>query len=201
MARRDPFTGDVVVKATAVGKYWELQQAFTYDNPEHLEYGGGTGPLPIPTPLMTDFASVPRPFVWLFPRYGVYTRSAILHDHLCSEDALLRAEADRIFRVSMRELEVALARRWVMWAGVRAGGMWEAARRPRTWRTVPSAAALRRGAAWLLIAVPAAAFLAVPAVVISVWLVLFWLIEWLLFGVQKALGKKANPPSLFFRTS
>src|SRR5262249_35478592 len=37
----------------------------------------------VPAGERTDFASVPRPFVWFIPRYGRYTKAAILHDHLC----------------------------------------------------------------------------------------------------------------------
>jgi len=201
MDRTDPFTGEVVVKSTVAGKLWELQQEFCYKNPEHLEHGGTTGPIPVPLPLDTDFASVPRPFVWLFPRYGVYTRSAVLHDCLCGQASVQRAEADRIFRTSMKELDVALVRRWVMWAGVRAGGMWEVVRKGGMWRAVRSPAVLKRAAGWLLVAVPAAVFLAVPAVVISVWLVLFWLVEKLLYLVLKAFRKEPNHPKLYFRTS
>ncbi|MGW1747605.1 DUF1353 domain-containing protein [Streptomyces sp. NPDC002092] len=52
----------------------------------------------VPARLETDFASVPRVPLWLFPRHG-----------------LQRAEAGRIFRVSTRELGGALVRRWAMW--------------------------------------------------------------------------------------
>ena len=201
MDRTDPFTGDVVVKATVAGKLWELQQGFCYRNPEHLEHGGTTGPIPVPALLKTDFASVPRAFVWLFPRYGVYTRSAVLHDSLCGDESVQRAEADRIFRVSMRELDVALLRRWVMWAGVRAGGMWKVVKGGGMWQAVRSPAVLKRAAGWLLVAVPAAVFLAVPAVVISVWLFLFWLIEKVLYLVLKAFRKEPNHPKLLFKTS
>jgi hypothetical protein len=38
---------------------------------------------PIPAGEETDFASVPSPFVWFIPRYGRYTKAAILHDGLC----------------------------------------------------------------------------------------------------------------------
>ncbi|RPF30970.1 DUF1353 domain-containing protein [Streptomyces sp. TLI_185] len=201
MDRTDPFTGDVVVKATVAGKRWELRQEFCYNNPEHLEHGGKTDRITVAAHLDTDFASVPRAFVWLFPRYGVYTRSAILHDSLCTDESVQRAEADRIFRVSMRELDVAVVRRWVMWAGVRAGGMWKVVRAGGMWRAVRSPAVLKRVAGWLLVAVPAAVFLAVPAVVISVWLVLFWLIEKFLYLLLKAFRKEPNHPKLLFKTS
>jgi len=34
-------------------------------------------------PFSTDLASVPRSLTWLFPRYGKYTKAAVLHDFLC----------------------------------------------------------------------------------------------------------------------
>ncbi|HEY5171135.1 MAG TPA: DUF1353 domain-containing protein, partial [Acidimicrobiia bacterium] len=34
-------------------------------------------------PFSTDLASVPRSLTWLFPRYGKYTKAAVLHDYLC----------------------------------------------------------------------------------------------------------------------
>jgi hypothetical protein len=72
----------------------------------------------------TDFASVPRMFVWLLPRYGRYTKAAILHDHLWGEEVprtITRLEADGIFRQAMRELKVPFLRRWLIWAAVRWG--------------------------------------------------------------------------------
>jgi Protein of unknown function (DUF1353) len=58
--------------------------------------------------METDFASVPRVFVWFLPRYGRYTKAAILHDYLWREAVpagkLRLAEADVIFRHAMHEL-------------------------------------------------------------------------------------------------
>ena len=34
----------------------------------------------------TDLASVPRFLTWLIPRYGQYTRAAIIHDYLCQQN-------------------------------------------------------------------------------------------------------------------
>lgn len=69
-----PFVdGDVVVKQLT-GSTWELQQTVAYQ--------GRTDLLKVPAGFVTDFASVPRVFVWLLPRYGDYTWAAILHDYL-----------------------------------------------------------------------------------------------------------------------
>jgi Protein of unknown function (DUF1353) len=94
----------------------------------------------------TDLASVPRSLTWLFPRYGNYTKAAVLHDHLCHSFAVEsvavyptpadvaesgadptatqlielqdRSDADEIFRLAMSELGVPWARRWLMWSAV-----------------------------------------------------------------------------------
>lgn len=77
----------------------------------------------VPASMQTDFASVPRVFVWFLPRYGRYTKAAILHDHLWRDlvpaGKLTLLEADGIFRRAMRELRVPFLRRWMMWAAVR----------------------------------------------------------------------------------
>jgi hypothetical protein len=80
----------------------------------------------VPAGEETDFASVPRPFVWFIPRYGRYTKAAILHDRLCrlAEDGSFnRRDADGVFRQAMRTLNVPFLRRWIMWVAVRWGAI------------------------------------------------------------------------------
>jgi hypothetical protein len=84
-------------------------------------------------PFTTDLASVPRSLTWLFPRYGKYTKAAILHDFLCQNfqkpartaavaQSLLplrdRSDADEVFLVLMGELKVPWLRRSLMWTAV-----------------------------------------------------------------------------------
>jgi hypothetical protein len=85
-----------------------------------------------PEPFTTDLASVPRSLTWLFPRYGKYTKAAVLHDYLCQNfrkdprsqtaQSLLplkdRSDADELFRHVMAELDVPRLRRWLMWTAV-----------------------------------------------------------------------------------
>jgi hypothetical protein len=84
----------------------------------------------------TDLASVPRSLTWLFPRYGRYTKAAVLHDFLCQNfdkaefacapngatgqtiELKDRSDADEAFREVMREANVPWLRRWLMWAAV-----------------------------------------------------------------------------------
>jgi hypothetical protein len=84
-------------------------------------------------PFLTDLASVPRSLTWLFPRYGKYTKAAVLHDYLCQRfretpaigpagPSLLplsdRSDADEMFQVLMKELGVPRLRRGLMWTAV-----------------------------------------------------------------------------------
>jgi Protein of unknown function (DUF1353) len=103
-------------------------------------------------PFVTDLASVPQSLTWLVPRYGKYTKAAILHDYLCqtvgketiavyrtpttaakrdasSSDVQLirledRSDADEIFRLAMTELGVPWAQRWLMWSAASVATLW-----------------------------------------------------------------------------
>src|SRR5690349_9717405 len=79
-------------------------------------YQGRDQTFEVPVGFVTDFASVPNAFTWLVPRYGAYTKAAILHDFLCGGTLVSRADADGIFRRTLREFGVSLLRRWIMWA-------------------------------------------------------------------------------------
>jgi Protein of unknown function (DUF1353) len=96
-------------------------------------------------PFETDLASVPRPLTWLIPRYGRYTKAAVVHDYYCrhfAEEAVVvlprqgtpgepppdqevdaieledRSDADELFRLAMTELKVPWISRWLMWTAV-----------------------------------------------------------------------------------
>jgi Protein of unknown function (DUF1353) len=153
----------------------------------------------VPPNFETDFASVPRVFVWFLPRYGRYTKAAILHDYLCDEakaGRMKRSDADGLFRRAMMELEVAFLRRWIMWAAVRVGGGVQQLLRPGLWQL-------------LLVGVPALALVAAPAVLILAALALFWLIELVFYAGLKVFSgrtppnerKPVNPPGLLLKTS
>jgi hypothetical protein len=117
---------------------------------EALNYQGERDLFKVPAGFVTDFASVPGLFTWLVPRYGRFTKAAILHDFLCDEakeGRFIRSQADGIFRRVMRELGVGFIRRWVMWAAVRLGSGWGVFQ-PNLWQFLLV----------LLIAAPTAAF-------------------------------------------
>lgn len=166
--------GEIVV-AQVDASTWALR--------EPVVYAGNVDTFTVPAGFLTDFASVPRIFVWLLPRYGDYSKAAILHDWLLREAPISRADADGLFRRSMRELGVSLARRWMMWAAVRAAsGM--AGATAGDW--------VRFG----LVAPPAIVYLIIPGLVVQTWLLLFWLVELLAWLAERLVGKRGPRPHL-----
>jgi hypothetical protein len=158
-----------------------------------LTYYARTEDFVVPVQEHTDFASVPRVFVWFIPRYGRYTKAAILHDYLCSvcvpAGRVSRIEADGIFRQAMRELGVPFLRRWIMWAAVRLGALTNAAGREKWWTQ-----------AWrvALIAVVALPVVTPAAAVIAISFLVFYLIEvvaWIPLTAVHWIRKRGNRPA------
>ena len=99
----------------------------------------------VPAGFVTDFATVPRFMHWLVLPYGAYTRAAVLHDWLLTELAgwwgvhrndpaphhqppANSRDTDGIFRLVMEQLGVPWAKRWMMWAAVRAASLFTSRR-------------------------------------------------------------------------
>jgi len=142
-----------------------------------LSYYAKTEDFEVPVHEGTDFASVPRVFVWFIPRYGRYTKAAILHDYLCRvavpEGRISRIDADGIFRQAMRELGVPFLRRWIMWAAVRLGALTSPAGRKKWWTEAWRVALITAIA--LPVVAPAAAVIAVSFLVFYFIELLFWI--------------------------
>jgi len=121
----------------------EQVDARTWRLVEPVRYLGGQGDVfSVPAGYLTDFASVPRVVVALIPVFGRYTLPAILHDRLITDylpaGAIASVDVDGLFRRAMRELDVATVKRWLMWAGVRWGALFNRRRRAGWWRTAPA---------------------------------------------------------------
>ena len=193
------FSADAIVLVKEIDdKNWEVKSPFTYT--------GERETFPIDIGATTDFASVPRIFVWFLPRYGRYTLAAIVHDYLwryrASTGAMSYIDADGTFRRAMRELGVSFLKRWIMWAAVR----WGALIKPGGWRGW-----WRESWRVILITALALPILLPPAVLVAIALGLFFLIEliaWvplkLVHSVKSARGttalKQVNRPSLDWRS-
>lgn len=119
-----------------------------------LTYRASTDVFTAPAGMLTDFASVPRPFVWLIPRYGRYLPAAVIHDHLYRDEVpagrITYRDADGVLRQAMRLLGVSFATRWVVWAAVRWAGLFRHGGQQEWWRDAP----LVLG--WTLLALPVA---------------------------------------------
>ncbi|WP_040790222.1 DUF1353 domain-containing protein [Nocardia paucivorans] len=168
------FTNSLVVEEIDA-QFWRLVQP--------LHYQGADREFTVPVGFRTDFASVPRPVTWLVPRYGVYTKAAILHDYLLKSGEVSTADADGIFRRALRECDVSVPRRRMMWAAVRFNSRLEGA----TAGDVVS---------FVITAVLSLLFLAIPVVVITVFLLLFWLVELVSWVITRAMPsiRTESPP-------
>ena len=158
---------------------WEVLRSFGYR--------AGDREFRVPEGMRTDFASVPRVFVWLLPRYGRYTLSAILHDHLWQDlvpaGELSYREADRTFRHALGTQQVPVLRRWLMWSAVRYGALVKPGGRAGWWRDAPAVA---------LTTVLAAPVVLPPAAVVLVGLGLFSLAEGAVWVVGRLIGRPAE---------
>ena len=159
-----PFeTPDVAVRSSGPEE-WELL--------EPLAYRGRRDRFVVPAGFRTDLATVPRVVVWLVPRWGLYTRAAVLHDWLCTvgiaTGVVTARDADGLFRRVLRESGVPVLRRWLMWCGVRWGALTDPLRRPGWWHSAPGVVA---------ISVLAASVVVPPALLIAVALVVYGAVE------------------------
>jgi hypothetical protein len=171
-----------------------------------LDYEGQSETFQVPLDAGTDFASVPRLFVWFLPRYGRYTKAAILHDYLWRQRAakgeMSYIDADGLFRRAMRELGVPFLRRWILWAAVRVGALVKEGGTEHWWRE-----------SWrvLLVALVALPVILPPAVLIVIALVLFYIFEliaWVALGfvawiqttfLKRTDVKQVNAPHLTWK--
>jgi hypothetical protein len=176
-------------------KIWQLLK--------EIEYKGMRDSFQIPVGQYTDFASVPRVFVWFLPRYGRYTKAAILHDYLWQVEVpkgMSRIDADGLFRQAMRELEVPFLRRWIMWAAVRWASLFKRDGRADWWKEIPR----------LMLVTLVAIFVVLPPILpILFSLLVFLLMEWIVW-VPLQIGKtvrkktrlpekKVNPPEMSWK--
>ena len=124
------FTNVLVISPLADGKSWYIREPFGYA----VGSEEGDDVIDVKVGFMTDFASVPRPLWWLFPRWGRYGNAAVIHDYLYWERSRRRKESDDIFLDAMRILEVGYVTRTLLYLAVRAGGWvaWWGSKRRRS---------------------------------------------------------------------
>jgi Protein of unknown function (DUF1353) len=86
----------------------------------------------VPKGFQTDLASVPRLPVVFWLTGDCAREAAVVHDYLYQSHMVDRAMADAVLREASQATGVPGWRRWLMWAGVRAGGgsHWDPAATP-----------------------------------------------------------------------
>lgn len=191
-----PFVGDEALSLEQISESkWRVVRPLIYE--------GKRDRFKIEAGFPTDLASVPRPLVWLIPRYGRYTKCAVLHDWLWARKPSVRkADANGIFRRSMREEGVSVVHRWMMWAAVGLASTLKEPLRIRR-RDIPHIIGL------VLVGVPSAVFVAVPFVLVSLWIGLFYLVDGIGFIIDALINtarpdikrKRVNAPNLGWRLS
>jgi hypothetical protein len=89
----------VVVSPFADGTYWYLRENLRWLSAAGEEYV-------VPRGFVTDFASIPRPFWWLLPKWARYGSASIVHDFNYWEQKYDRKTADRAMVEGMKDLNV-----------------------------------------------------------------------------------------------
>ena len=168
-----PFKSNLVVEEIP-------DRAHTWILRAPLEYKGHRDCFTVPQDYVTDFASVPKLFRWLVPKYGRYNKATALHDWFCSsevsEGRITRRDADGIFRRTMRELRVGFLQRWIMWAAVR---LWSLVERPQRVREMGPGEVVKLIVFGIIgLAVFAA------SLVVAALLYLFWALDVAVAGVR-----------------
>ena len=118
------FTSALVVSPLADGKTWVLLETFGYDVGE---LGSGDS-VEVAAGFCTDFASIPRIFWAVLPRWGKYGNAAVVHDWLYWKQRRSRRASDDIMLEAMGVLSVPVYQKYPIYWAVRAFG-WIAWRR------------------------------------------------------------------------
>jgi len=112
------FTDILLVSPLADGKTWVVMRDFGYD----VGTEGSTDRIDVAVGFQTDFASVPRLFWTVLPKWGKYGNASVIHDWLYWAQTRPRAQADAIFLEAMGVLGVHDAVRCPMYWAVRLFG-------------------------------------------------------------------------------
>lgn len=109
------FTNVLAVSPYPDGKTWYLRSEFGYDRGAK----GSGNTIMVPIGFCTDFASIPRPFWAILPKWGKYGNAAVIHDFLYFIQDLSRKEADGVLREAMGVLNVVAWQRCSIYHAVR----------------------------------------------------------------------------------
>jgi len=107
------FTDLLLVSPLADGKTWVIMRDFGYE----VGTEGSGDVIDVAIGFQTDFATIPRPFWMLLPKWGRYGNATVIHDWLYWKQERPRRAADAILLEAMGVLGVsALVKRTLYWA-------------------------------------------------------------------------------------
>jgi hypothetical protein len=150
-----PFDTRLQVERESCHK-WRLLAPVTYRAALPVTGGVASVEFTIPQGFVTDWASVPRLLQSFIPRTGQWDEAAALHDLFCEalndgEPIVDSRTADRLFEKVMKEADVGVVRRKLMFAGVRWGALANKHRRKGWLRDAPAVLAITGAAGSLAV--------------------------------------------------
>ena len=112
------FTDILLVSPLADGNTWVIMRDFGYE----VGAAGSADHIDVAIGFQTDFATIPRPFWVILPKWGRYGNASVIHDWLYWTQARPRREADAIFLEAMGVLDVSTPVKYVLFWAVRLFG-------------------------------------------------------------------------------
>ncbi len=112
------FTSILLLSPLADSQTRVLMREFGYD----VGAEGRQDQITVPVGFETDFASVPRPFWAILPKWGKYGNAAVIHDWLYWEQERPRPAADAVLLEGMVVLGVSAVVRQTIYTAVRLFG-------------------------------------------------------------------------------
>jgi hypothetical protein len=109
------FTSVLLVSPLADGKTWVLMRDFGYD----VGMEGSADRIDVPIGFETDFASIPRLFWTVLPKWGTYGNAAVIHDWLYWDQRRSRQAADAVLLEAMGVLGVGHIVQFAIYRAVR----------------------------------------------------------------------------------
>ncbi|HEX5614117.1 MAG TPA: DUF1353 domain-containing protein [Acidimicrobiia bacterium] len=169
------------------GDDWELTAPLVFEGNDEL--------FVMRSGFRTDFASIPRPFRWLFDSAGHNAEAGVLHDAAWRESKRTEHpridpwDADGLFRRALRLNGATAAARGLMWVAVRVVAI--ASR--RFGRNGPSLGwKLVQVIGMLLVGI---GLLGAPTAAVLVGLVVFWIGSWIIAPVWVLFERRRGDPT------
>jgi hypothetical protein len=112
------FTEKLLVSPLSDGKRWVIRKEFSF----YVGKEEDNDIVTVPPGFITDFASIPKAFWSIAPKWGKYGNAAVIHDYLYASKERSRKKSDKIFLEGMMVLNVPTWKRYAMYYAVRLCG-------------------------------------------------------------------------------